>query len=111
MVLSNPLERYDNNGQAVVYFEIYNLSRDDFGSTHYELTFQVRALSDGDNPEQADWATAVTYDQKGSRDWEPLFLALDLARVMPGPKALRVVVKDLHTGEEAASLAQFRVMW
>lgn len=111
MVLSNPLEQYENSGQAVVYFEVYNLSRDAFGGTHYELTFQVRALADGDSPEQVDWATAVTYDQKGSRDWEPLFLALDLARVMPGPKALRVVVKDLHTGQEAMSLAQFRVMW
>ena len=111
LVLSNPLQQYENDGRAVVYFEIYNLQRDDFGATHYKLTFQVRALSDANDAERGDWATAVSYEQRGTRDWEPLFLALDLDKTMPGPKALRVVVEDLHNLERTISTARFRVMW
>ncbi len=111
LVLSNPLQQYENNGRAVVYFEIYNLQRDNFGATHYRLTFQVQALSNADGAAQADWATAVSYEQRGNRDWEPLFLALALDKTMPGPKALRVVVEDLHTLEQAIATTRFRVMW
>ncbi len=111
LILSNPLRQYEHNGQAVVYFEIYNLQRDNFGATHYKLTFQVRALSDAGDVEQADWVTAVSYEQRGNRDWEPLFLALALDKTMPGPKALRVVVEDFQTLETARSTTQFRVMW
>ena len=111
LILSNPLRQYEHNGQAVVYFEIYNLQRDNFGATHYKLTFQVRALSDAGDVEQADWVTAVSYEQRGNRDWEPLFLALALDKTMPGPKALRVVVEDLQTLETARSTTRFRVMW
>ncbi len=111
MVLSNPLLQYENNSQVAVYFEIYNLIRDTFGSTHYELTFQVRSLSDAEDSEQAQWATAVSYEQRGNRDWEPVYLSLDLGTLMPGSKALRVVVKDMQNGQETIALAQFRVMW
>ena len=87
------------------------MQRDEFGGTHYKLTFQVRALSDSDELEEADWATAVSYEQRGNRDWEPLFLALELNRTMPGPKALRVVIEDLESFEQATAMAGFRVMW
>lgn len=111
LVLSNPLKQYERGGQLVVYFEVYNLLRNEFGATHYELTFQVRALNDAGDLEDAEWATAVSYDQRGNRDWEPLYLALDLKKIMPGPKALRVLVKDLQSEQTTLALAAFRVMW
>jgi hypothetical protein len=111
LVLSNPLKQYERGGQVVVYFEVYNLLRNEFGATHYELTFQVRALNDAGDLEDAEWATAVSYDQRGNRDWEPLYLALELDKIMPGPKALRVLVKDLQSEQTTLALAAFRVMW
>ena len=111
LVLSNPLRQYENNGRAVVYFEVYNLHRNEFGATHYKLIFQVRSLNDAADVEHADWATAISYEQRGNREWEPLFLALELGNTMPGPKALRVVVEDLHDLEKAVATTQFRVMW
>lgn len=111
LVLSNPLRQYERGGRVVVYFEVYNLHRDEFGGTHYELTFQVRALNDAGDLEDVDWTTAVSYDQRGNRDWEPLYLALELDKVMPGPKALRVLVKDLHSEQAARTMTAFRVMW
>ncbi|MBT5828886.1 MAG: GWxTD domain-containing protein [Candidatus Latescibacteria bacterium] len=111
LVLSNPLRQYQRGSRAVVYFEVYNLQRDDFGGTHYELTFQVRALSDANDLDDAEWTTAVSYEQRGNRDWEPLYLALELKKVMPGPKALRVLVKDLQSEQMALTMTAFRVMW
>ena len=111
LVLANPLRQYERGGHVVVYFEVYNLLRDAFGASHYELTFQVRALNDAGDLEDAEWATAVSYDQRGNRDWEPLYLALDLDKVMPGPKALRVLVKDLQSEQTTRTTTAFRVMW
>jgi GWxTD domain-containing protein len=111
LVLANPLKQYQRGGRVVVYFEVYNLLRDAFGSSHYELTFQVRALNDAGDLEDVEWTTAISYDQRGTREWEPLYLALELDKVMPGPKALRVLVKDLQSEQAALSISPFRVMW
>lgn len=111
LVLSNPLKQYQRDGRAVVYFEVYNLLRDEFGATHYELTFQVRELNEQGAIEDVEWTTAVTYDQRGNRDWEPIYLALELERIMPGPKALRVLVRDLQSEQETIATTAFQVMW
>ena len=111
LVLSNPLRQYERGGRVVVYFEVYNLKRNEFGATHYELTFQVRALNDAGDVEDVEWTTAISYEQRGNRDWEPLFLGLELDKVMPGPKALRVLVKDLQSEQTTLATTAFRVMW
>lgn len=111
LILSNPLRQYERGGRVVVYFEVYNLLRNEFGTTHYELTFQVRALNAAGDLEDAEWTTAISYEQHGNRDWEPLFLALELNKIMPGPKALRVLVKDIQNEQTTLATTAFRVMW
>ncbi len=110
MVLPNPVGKCDRDGQAFFYFEVYNVSRDEFGETHYQVTYQVRVLPEGEE-EEADWTTAVSYKRRGTRDWEPHYLALNLDEAMPGRRDFRVVVTDLQSLQRAVASTEFRVMW
>ena len=111
LVLPNPLRRCRRDGQAFFYFEVYNLSRDEFGATHYDITYQVRVLTEEALEGEPEWTTAVSHTHRGNRGWEPHYLALDLDGAKPGPRDFRVVIKDLHDQQEAMTSTIFRVMW
>ncbi|MDE3001238.1 MAG: GWxTD domain-containing protein [Gemmatimonadota bacterium] len=111
-LLPNPLQVCRTKGQAWFYFEIYNLSRDDFGATHYRISYQMQSLPEGmGDAYPADWTTAVSYTYRGARNWEPRDLRVDMDGASPGPRAFRVVVEDLHTGRRAMAETRFRVRW
>ena len=113
MVLPNPLQQCRRNGYASFYFEVYNLARDDFGLSNYRLTFQVRVVAEGKYEAEAasKWTTAVSSSYRGTRDWEPHQLALDLDESAPGRRDFRVLIEDLITGSSAAAMTEFCVMW
>ena len=111
-VLPNPLHVCRADGKAWFYFEIYNLSRDEYGATHYRVSYQMQSLPEGRGDRAtADWTTAVSYSYRGARDWEPRDLRVDMDGASPGPRAFRVVVEDLHTGRTATAETRFRVRW
>jgi GWxTD domain-containing protein len=111
LILPNPLEQVTRSGDAYFYFEIYNLSKDPFGTTNYEVEYQVRALPEGEDVEIGEWTTAVSYTHRGGRDWEPIYQTLDLNAAMPGKRDFRVLVRDLNSNRVAVAETQFRVMW
>jgi hypothetical protein len=111
MVLPNPLGKCERNGQAHFYFEVYNLARDEFGGTYYDVAYQVRGLVEGDQDGKPNWTTAVSHTYNGTRSWEPHTLALDLGGIGAGPLAFRVLVSDLLGMQEATSSTTFRVTW
>ena len=112
MVLPNPLKQCQRDGHISFYFEIYNLSRDEFGATNYQVTYQTRLLpeSHGEGEPVPKWTTAVSNTFQESRSWEPNYLKLDMQGLAPGPWAFRVVAEDLRNGQQAMSTAVFRVM-
>ncbi|MDP6775880.1 MAG: hypothetical protein QGI83_03850, partial [Candidatus Latescibacteria bacterium] len=113
MVLPNPMKQCRRDGYVVLYFEVYNLNRDEFGATRYRITYQVRALPETEIERQLqpEWTTAVTNTYEGDRAWEPRYLRLDMKGSAPGPWGVRVVVEDLLGGQRAESETWFRVMW
>jgi len=110
LILPNPLQQCNRLGQAYFYYEIYNMEKDEFGATKYEVTYQVRTEADSEAAEEKEWTTAVSYTHQGNRDWEPIYQVLNLD-AMPGLRAFRVVVVDLNSLQEASSETEFRVMW
>ena len=111
LILPNPLEQVTRAGDAYFYFEIYNLTRDSYGSTNYEVEYQVRAMPEGEDVETGEWTTAVSYTHRGARAWEPIYQTLDLEAAVPGKRDFRVLVKDLNGNTAAVARAEFRVMW
>ena len=113
MVLPNPLRECSRDGSAWFYFEVYNLTRDTFGATHYRIGYQTQVIPERsrlDDP-QPEWTTAVSYTYRGARDWEPRYLRVDMAGTAPGLRAFRVIVEDLLARAEAESMTRFRVRW
>ena len=110
LILPNPLKQYRQGAQAYFYFEIYNLRKDRFGATNYQITYQIRTLKEDGAEEKPEWTTAVSYTHKGSQAWEPIYQALNL-EMFPGPRDFRVNVLDMNSRQEVSTATSFRVMW
>jgi GWxTD domain-containing protein len=111
VILPNPVNATPRNRKAYFYFEIYNLTRDTFGRTSYEVTYQTKGLPDGDFEAEPDWVTAVTQEVTGDHTWEPVYLALDIEDAEPGLRDFRVIVRDKHSSGEATAATQYRIRW
>ena len=112
LVLPNPLLEAPRSGTASFYFEVYNLSQDTFGATHYRVTYQTRVIPESGGPEdQMAWATAVSSEFEGLEAWEPFRLTLELDDKSTGLREFRVVVDDLQDLERAEETTRFRVRW
>ena len=53
----------------------------------------------------------ISYDFRGTRSWESLYLTLGLQEMAPGRRDFRVVVEDLQSQQKAMASEGFRVMW
>ena len=112
IILPNPPKRCRRDGSVSFYFEVYNLARDAFGTTNYRVTYQMRVIpAAGPEGGEPEWTTAVSSDFRGSQDWEPFRLALDLEGTPPGLREFRVVVEDQNTMQQATGETTFRVIW
>ncbi|MEE2754580.1 MAG: GWxTD domain-containing protein, partial [Candidatus Latescibacterota bacterium] len=47
VVLPNPMKATPRNKKAYFYFEVYNLKRDTFGRTKYQVTYQTKLIPTG----------------------------------------------------------------
>ena len=112
LVLPNPLGQAPRSGNTSFYFEVYNLNQDPYGATHYRVTYQTRVVPESDGPEElVEWATAISSEFRGTEEWEPFRLTLELDSQSTGRREFRVVVDDLQDLERAEETALFRVMW
>lgn len=111
VILPNPLLATPRSRKAYFYFEVYNLQRDPFGRTSYEVTYQTKPVPEGDFETEPEWTTAVTQEVAGDHAWEPVYLALDLEGAQPGLRDFRVIVRDKHSDQQATVATQYRIRW
>lgn len=113
MILPNPLQQCRRDGHVSFYFEIYNLSRNDFGATHYQVSYKMRVLTEepASGVVKPEWTTAVSHIYEGTQGWEPLKLRIDLNGASPGLREIHVVVVDLLDLTQVEGTTQFRVVW
>jgi hypothetical protein len=118
-VVPMPTRLYRHGESVYVYYEIYNLSRDEFGMTNYTVEYTVRsgkppgsiqrilrAFKGGGSEEQV---SVAAQEQLGVSETEPNYIELDLSAAEPGEVVLTVTVKDLVSGEEVAEEARFEL--
>ena len=110
-------------GQPVfIYYEIYNLKRDEFGATKYRVSYEVRSLERksigahilggfGNLLDQRKERGIITieYEQIGSESDEQGYLELDMSRSEPGRQLLRIKVTDENNGKSARAIARFKI--
>lgn len=114
-ITTSPSRTFFSGTPIFVYFEIYNLTRDAFGQTHYEVAFAVapekgRELAPQPKIRRKDGTLiSVQYAQTGRDLWVADYVELDIGRVEAGRYRLIMTVKDRNTAQSAVREGVFRI--
>ncbi len=116
-VIPMPTRTYAKGQSVFVYYEIYNLSKDEFGQTNYEVSYTVTS---NENPGAVGFISSltrwregkreelsVTYRQQGTEDQGAEYVELELENRPPGKYLLKVTVRDVNNRETVEKGAVF----
>ncbi len=114
---------YQKDQSAYAYYELYNLTPDEFGQTRYRVTYTI-AAEDPIRPfnlvrssvgalakmfkRKDKTQVKVSFEQTGSEQFTPGYFELSLKKVKAGYNRLSVSVEDLNSGQKVAKEIQFR---
>lgn len=122
-VVPNPTRTYERGQSVFIYYEVYNLTRDEFGATRYRVSYEMRsALSESVgasirsgigkllNIRQHDQASiSIEYAHIGNREDDQGYVELDMAASDPGEKFLRVTVTDQVSGQTTTGTTRLTI--
>ena len=114
-VTTSPSRTFFAGTPMFVYFEIYNLTRDPFGQTHYEVAFAVapekgRELASQPTIRRKDGEViSVQYAQTGRDLWVADYVELDIGQVKAGRYRLIMTVTDHNSAQSAVREGVFRI--
>ena len=117
-ILPAPSRLFYPGDSQFVYFEIYNLARDEFGATRYEVAYEVRLTQAGgvkSTPfiprirRRSGEAVEVRFEQIGTESSVSDYVQLDLGRAERGRYVLRMNVTDLVSGQKASRESVFKI--
>ncbi len=113
--------RPDQN--AFVYFEVYNLKRDEFGRTKYRVDYSFRAQEKGLVPiralrglgrmlrlQEKRREVVISYEQSGDTPEDIAYVELDLKDAEPGGQEVRVKVTDLLVDRDVKKEIAFKIV-
>jgi hypothetical protein len=117
-VIPMPTRHYGKGQPVWLYYEIYNLRRDESWKASYTVEYAVRSgktsglvsqvlrsfLGRERSPE-----VSVRQERLGLGETEIQHIQMDLGNLSPGEFTVRVTVKDVLTGQEASKEASFTV--
>ena len=102
-----------------VYFEIYNLTRDAFGATRYEIAYEVQTSADADGSilstilpgirKRTGETIQVRFEQTGTEPSVYDYVELDVAGAKPGSYTLLMNVKDLNSEQTTTRKSKFKI--
>ncbi len=105
-----------------IYYEIYNLARDEFGATRYRISYQIRSLRRTDvgarilsglgrliGQREDGNVISIEYEHVGTRTDEPAYLELDMGATVPGRQMLRITVTDENSGQSGRAAITFDI--
>ncbi len=113
--------RPDQN--AFVYFEVYNLKRNEFGRTRYRVDYSFRAQEKGLAPiralrglgrmlrlQEKRREVVISYEQSGDTTEDMAYVELDLKDAEPGGQEVRVKVTDLLADRDVTQEIVFKIV-
>ena len=116
-VVPMPSRTYGTGQNVFVYYEIYNLKKDNFGQTQYRVEYTMGPKSGGVLSRLAQTLrgrsnkreVAVGYEQLGFQDSEVAYTELELGEARSGRHYLTVEVTDLNSGKSFVKETTFVV--
>ncbi len=116
-VVPMPTRNYRKAQKVYAYYEVYNLKKNRFGQTDYEVKYVVRTVvgrSEGVVGAVASLfkrrktQISVSYEHAGTEITEQQYFEIDLDRARPGVQVLEVKIKDRVSGKSDTREIQFR---
>ncbi len=113
-----PSHVFETGQHVFVYFEIYNLMRDEFGATRYEVTYELHWTDEKGTRlsplltrilGRTGAAVTVSYEQTGTEASVSDYVGLDIGETAAGRHKVRMTVKDLNSGQEVTKKGMFWV--
>lgn len=121
-VVPNPSLFYFVGQPVFVYYEVYNLTKDEFGRTRYRVLYELHSLNKGNvavkilkalgrlvGIDRKAEVVNVEYAHEGDRADEYGYLELDMSKTDPGHQLLIVKVSDEIAGSHASSEVSFAI--
>ena len=115
-VIPMPTRMYCKGQSVFVYFEAYNLVKDEFGQTKYQVEYIIGSKKRGILSQFVRTfggkkkEVGVRYEQAGLGETEVVYMELDLEDSSPGRYYLKVKVIDLNSGEMVAKVSFFEIL-
>ena len=107
---------------AFLYFEIYHLSKNEFGQTHYRVTYNIQSKDQKNRgarvlaglgrllgKEERQQGVSVTYDQIGNTTDGLSYVELNLDGAGKGDHEVQVTVEDLVSGVQVRKKTTFGI--
>ena len=107
---------------AFLYFEIYHLSKNEFGQTHYRVTYHIQSKDQKSRSarvltglgrllgkEERQQGVSVTYDQTGNTTDGLSYVELNLDGAGKGDHEVQVTVEDLVSGVQVRKKTTFGI--
>jgi GWxTD domain-containing protein len=111
------------NQTAFVFFELYNLKKNEFDQTKYRVEYVFQSLEKGIAPVRAlrglgrvlklrerSKEVTISYEQTGNARDDVTYVELDLNDVEPGGQKVRVEVTDLLTNQQVRKEILFDIV-
>ena len=121
-VVPNPSLFYMHGQPVFVYYEVYNLKKDEFGATEYRVSYELHSLNKGNiavrtlkalgrlvGVDKKAEVVTVEYAHEGDRSDEYGYLELDMSNTDPGHQLLIVRVSDEIADSYATSAVSFAI--
>ncbi len=115
-IVPHPLRAYGRGQLVYVYYEIYNLDRDEAGRTSYQTYYEIKpeGMPDtGGRPvdRSGDLQTVVlSYEGEGDTSEEAEYTAIDTTDLTAGVYVLAVTLEDRHSGQRATRTTSFMLL-
>ena len=108
-VIPLPSHAFKKNQSVYLYYEVYNLKRNEYGQTNYRVEYSFK--SKGKNAAlrllkgvgklagltRSSGEIRMSYDHQGNQPWEPIYIALDkVAASGKGLMEVTVQITDLN---------------
>lgn len=120
-IIPMPTRSYADAQNVYAYFEIYNLTPDNFGQTRYKTEYKVRssampsvgvfgAVASGLRTifKSSKAQVSITNEQVGRDVDQHEYVEIILSKAKPGVNALEVTITDLVTGKSVEREVRFR---
>ena len=111
---------FQRDQNAFVYFELYNLARDSFGQSKYQIEYTVLSHTARSTPAkilrglgrilrvvESDQEVKVSFEQTGDGETDIAYVELDIRESRPGGQMVKVKVTDLLTDVSAEKSIKF----